>query len=75
MYDFGIRQARSGYRVAYRPHESNHCPGCGKSQWLIGRLTAECAFCATALPLIAGGSFGTGVVRQRGGSALTPLAA
>jgi hypothetical protein len=34
-------------------HETNHCPGCGKSHWMIGRLTAECAFCGTALPLIA----------------------
>lgn len=75
MYDFGIRQAHTGYRVAYRPHEANHCPGCGGSHWLIGRLTAECAFCSTALPLIAGGSFGNGLVRHRGGSALTPLAA
>lgn len=56
MYDFGVRQARSGYRVAYRPNETNHCPGCGRTQWLIGRTTAECAFCATALPLIGGGS-------------------
>lgn len=27
------------------------CPGCGRSHWLIGRATAECGFCATALPL------------------------
>lgn len=37
--------------MAYRPNEANHCPGCGRSQWIIGRSTAECAFCATALPL------------------------
>jgi hypothetical protein len=29
----------------------NHCPGCGRIQWLIGRVSAECAFCGTALPL------------------------
>jgi hypothetical protein len=29
----------------------NHCPGCGRTQWLIGRMSAECAFCSTALPL------------------------
>jgi hypothetical protein len=29
----------------------NHCPGCGRSHWIIGRLSAECAFCSTALPL------------------------
>jgi hypothetical protein len=29
----------------------NHCPGCGRTHWIIGRVSAECAFCATALPL------------------------
>ncbi|MCD2323707.1 hypothetical protein LQ953_06725 [Sphingomonas sp. IC-56] len=75
MYDFGIRQAHSGYRVAYRPQETNHCPGCSQSHWLIGRLTAECAFCGTALPLIAGSSFGSGVMRPRTVPTLSPLAA
>ena len=70
MYDFGIRQAHSGYRVSYRPHETNYCPGCGNSQWMIGRTTAECAFCNTALPLMAGASFGNGVMRPRNPSAL-----
>ena len=73
MYDFGIRQAHTGYRVAYRPHETNHCPGCGNSQWMIGRMTAECAFCATALPLIAGGS--TGISALRRPPYVVPLAA
>ena len=40
-----------GYHAVYREHEVNHCPGCGRIQWLIGRMSAECAFCATALPL------------------------
>lgn len=75
MYDFGIRQAHSGYRVAYRPRETNHCPECSQSHWLIGRLTAECAFCGTALPLVAGSSFGNGVIRPRTVPALSPLAA
>ena len=35
----------------YRFGETNHCPGCGRTHWLIGRRLAECAFCATALPL------------------------
>lgn len=35
----------------YHIGERNHCPGCGRSQWIIGRSTAECAFCSTALPL------------------------
>jgi hypothetical protein len=43
--------AGRGYHVVYREHEVNHCPGCGRTQWLIGRMSAECAFCATALPL------------------------
>jgi hypothetical protein len=70
MFDFGIRQTHSGYRVAYRPQEVNHCPGCGKSHWMIGRMTAECAFCGTALPLIAGASMGNGLIRHRSVSAL-----
>lgn len=73
MYDFGIRQAHTGYKVAYRPHETNHCPGCGNSQWMIGRMTAECAFCATALPLIAGAS--TGISALRRPAYVVPLAA
>ncbi len=75
MYDFGIRQAATGYRVAYRQQEANHCPGCGQSHWVIGRMTAECAFCGTALPLMAGGSFGTGTIRARGARSYEPLAA
>ena len=39
-----------GYHVVYRQHETNYCPGCGRSQWLLGRRSAECGFCATALP-------------------------
>jgi hypothetical protein len=34
--------------AAYRP--GTHCPGCSHSNWLVGRITAECAFCGTALP-------------------------
>ena len=44
--------AGRGYHVVYREHEVNHCPGCGRTQWLIGRMSAECAFCSTALPLV-----------------------
>ena len=42
--------AGRGYHVVYRQHEKNHCPGCGRSHWLLGRFSAECGFCATALP-------------------------
>lgn len=37
--------------LLYHPDTVNHCPGCGGRHWHIGRSTAECAFCATALPL------------------------
>ncbi len=40
-----------GYSPIYHPGEVNRCPGCLRSQWLVGRSTAECAFCGTALPL------------------------
>lgn len=43
--------AARGYHAVYRENETNHCPGCGRSHWIIGRLTAECAFCGTALTL------------------------
>jgi len=45
--------AARGYHAVYREHEVNHCPGCGRTQWIVGRKSAECAFCATALPLAA----------------------
>ena len=45
------RPYERGYHAVYREHEVNHCPGCGRTHWLIGRMSAECAFCATALPL------------------------
>jgi hypothetical protein len=45
------RPYERGYQAFYLQHEENHCPGCGRTQWLIGRVSAECAFCATALPL------------------------
>lgn len=40
-----------GYQVVYHPGETNHCPGCGHSNWLIGRVSAQCGFCGTALAL------------------------
>ena len=40
-----------GYGFVYREDAVNRCPGCGRSHWLIGRVSAECDFCATALPL------------------------
>lgn len=46
-----FQPAQRGYGVVYREGEVNHCPGCGNTHWIIGRVTAECAFCATAVPL------------------------
>jgi hypothetical protein len=43
--------ALRGYHAAYRENEVNYCPGCSRTHWLIGRISAECAFCHTALPL------------------------
>ena len=61
--------AQRGYHIVYRDHETNHCPGCGRSHWHIGRMMAECAFCATALPLegstMMGGSQIVRTVRRR----------
>ena len=60
---------RRGYHVVYRTSETNHCPGCGRSHWYVGRLTAECCFCATALPLAEGFTQGAGLFRVgHGGS-------
>ena len=46
--------ARRGYHAVYHENEVNHCPGCGRAHWIIGRMLAECGFCATALPLSEG---------------------
>jgi len=57
--NYGVRAsidpARRGYAMMYHAGESNRCPGCARSQWHIGRQTAECAYCATALPLAEAG--------------------
>jgi hypothetical protein len=57
---------RRGYHVVYRENEVNHCPGCGRSHWFVGRLSAECGFCATALPLAETMRTGAGLFRSRG---------
>lgn len=40
-----------GYVPAYREDQVNHCPGCGRTHWYVGRSSAECAFCGAAMPL------------------------
>lgn len=42
----------AAYALSYRSGESNSCPGCGRQNWIVGRLMAECAFCGTALTLM-----------------------
>lgn len=37
----------------YHVEDRNHCPNCAGVQWYIGRVTAECANCGTALSLSA----------------------
>jgi hypothetical protein len=49
--DFGAGLVGRGHHVVYRAEETNRCPGCGRAQWHVGRVTAECAFCETAIPL------------------------
>lgn len=53
----------SGYRFVYRANQPNYCPGCGHTHWMLGRATAECASCGTALPLAEGAMSGIGVHR------------
>jgi hypothetical protein len=48
---FAAGLAQRGHHIVYRANESNHCPGCGRSHWYIGRISAECGFCGTAVPL------------------------
>ena len=62
---FPHNPASRGYCVVYRENEVNHCPGCGRTHWYVGRVSAECGFCATALPLAEASSRGSGT-HQRG---------
>ena len=48
---FAAGLAKRGHHIVYRANSANHCPGCGRSQWYIGRVSAECGFCGTAVPL------------------------
>lgn len=42
-----------GFAMRYR--DGMHCPGCDARNWYIGRSSAECARCGTALPLASAG--------------------
>lgn len=58
---------KRGYHMVYREGRANDCPGCGRSHWHIGRAMAECAFCATALPLESADPAGSSIIRHRRG--------
>ena len=49
--EFEVDPSARGHHVVYRLNESNRCPGCGRDQWYVGRITAECGFCGTAVVL------------------------
>ena len=36
---------------SYHPGSADRCPECGQSNWQVGRSTAECGYCSTALPI------------------------
>jgi hypothetical protein len=59
-----IRLAQRGFHAVYRKDEVNHCPGCGRTHWYVGRLSAECGFCGTALALTETGMTGTGLLHR-----------
>jgi hypothetical protein len=63
---FAAGLAQRGHHIVYRTNAENHCPGCGRSQWYIGRISAECGFCGAAVPLAEARHDDTG---PRGGAA------
>lgn len=44
-----IAPAARGYAVLYRAPQV--CPSCGRGHWWVGRHSAECVLCGTALAL------------------------
>lgn len=60
---FSHDPALRGFHAIFRAGEVNHCPACGRSHWWVGRLSAECGFCGTALPLAETDMLGTGLMR------------
>lgn len=56
--------ALRGFQPLYHQDEVNRCPGCGRSHWYVGRLSAECGFCGTALALADTGMTGAGLFQR-----------
>lgn len=48
---FGTGANFGGFRLLYHEGQTNHCPACSGTHWMIGRATAQCVRCDTALPL------------------------
>lgn len=46
--------ARSTAQTLFRTGHANSCPDCGQSQWFVGRINAECAYCEAVLPIAIG---------------------
>jgi hypothetical protein len=61
---FAHDPARRGFLPVFHPGELNRCPGCGRSHWYVGRVSAECGFCGTAIALADTGFIGTGLFRH-----------
>lgn len=54
------RPPLSAEAILYRWNAANHCPDCGRAQWDVGRVTAECAFCGTILTIASGAPLSLG---------------
>lgn len=50
-HTFARRIVQRGFMPLYHTGDVNHCPGCGGKSWHVGRMSAECATCETAIPL------------------------
>jgi hypothetical protein len=57
--------ANRGLGLLYRPGIANFCPGCGRTHWFVGRFSAECGFCGTALPLVQASGAGSSTHSQK----------
>lgn len=47
---FARQVANRGFMPLYHG-AGDRCPGCGAQSWHVGRMSAECARCETAIPL------------------------
>jgi hypothetical protein len=56
--------AARGFLPLWRSGDA--CPGCGAGHWYVGAITAECAWCATALPLLEPRTVPSVVMGRRG---------